>query len=105
MYSKELFCEKLREIRKEKGWSSKKLSLMLGQSETYISTLESKAFMPSVTTFFKICDLLKVSPCEFFSAYTQTRNVQTVVDDLRALSDEDFALASAFVRWLNGKSK
>ena len=103
MYSKELFCQKLRETRRAKGWKSNELSLALGQSECYISTIERKMVMPSVPMFFRLCDLLGVSPSDFFAAYTGNRNVQPIVDDLRELSDNDFLLAESFVRWLKNK--
>lgn len=103
MFSKEEFCQKMREVRKEKGWKSKDLSVALGQSECYVSTIESKKIMPPVNVFFKMCDVLGVFPSEFFAMYTGKRNVQPIVDDLRAMSENDFRLAEAFVRWLRNK--
>ena len=44
------FGEKLREFRKRKGWSQKKLSAKSGIHQQTISAYERGDFMPTITT-------------------------------------------------------
>lgn len=60
------FCERLAQLRLEKGVSAREMSLSLGQSESYINRIENNQMLPSLTVFFYICDYLQITPKEFF---------------------------------------
>lgn len=60
------FCERLAQLRLEKGVSAREMSLSLGQSESYINRIENNQMLPSLTVFFYICDYFQITPKEFF---------------------------------------
>ena len=60
------FCERLAQLRLEKGVSAREMSLSLGQSESYINRIENNQMLPSLTVFFYICDYFHITPKEFF---------------------------------------
>lgn len=60
------FCERLAQLRLEKGVSAREMSLALGQSESYINRIENNQMLPSLTVFFYICDYFHITPKEFF---------------------------------------
>lgn len=62
----ELFAKRLSELRVAKGVSARDMSLSIGQSEGYINGLENRHGLPSMGSFFNICEYLKVTPVEFF---------------------------------------
>lgn len=61
------FCERLTQLRLEKGVSAREMSLALGQSEAYINRIENNQILPSLTVFFYICDYFNISPKDFFN--------------------------------------
>ena len=65
VYEKE-FAVRLSQLRIQKGVSARDMSLSLGQSASYINTIEAGKSFPSMTSFFYICEYLHVSPMEFF---------------------------------------
>lgn len=63
---KEEFIQRLVQFRLQKGVSARDMSLSIGQSAGYINNIENGVNLPSMTTFFYICDYLGVSPRDFF---------------------------------------
>lgn len=66
------FALRLAKHRIEKGVSARGMSLSIGQSPAYINNIESGKALPSMTTFFYICEYLNITPAEFFD--TETTN-------------------------------
>ena len=62
----EKFAQRLSQLRLAKGVSARDMSLSIGQSESYINSIENKKNFPSMMGFFYICEYLKISPSEFF---------------------------------------
>ena len=60
------FAERLSELRTAKKVSARDMSLSLGQSAGYINNIENKNNLPSMTSFFYICEYLGVTAKEFF---------------------------------------
>ena len=58
--------DRLAKLRIQKGVSARDMSLSLGQANNYINTIENKKSLPSMQSFFYICDFLGVTPQEFF---------------------------------------
>ena len=58
--------ERLAKLRMQKGVSARDMSLSLGQANNYINTIENRKSLPSMQSFFYICDFLGVTPQEFF---------------------------------------
>jgi transcriptional regulator with XRE-family HTH domain len=62
----DFFYDRLTKLRLNKGVSQREMSLAMGQSEGYMTKIESKVSFPSMTVFFYICEYLSVSPRDFF---------------------------------------
>lgn len=58
--------ERLAKLRMQKGVSARDMSLSLGQANNYINNIENKKSLPSMQSFFYICEFLGVTPQEFF---------------------------------------
>ena len=63
---KEDFIKRLTELRLNKGVSARDMSLSIGQSAGYINNIENGVNLPSMMTFFYICDYLGIEPKDFF---------------------------------------
>ena len=100
----ELFKKRLIELRIRKGVSAREMSLGMGQSESYINKIENTAVLPSMNTFFYICDYFKITPAEFFdleSAYPE--KLKSIVEDLKRLDDAQLDTIAALVKNLSRK--
>lgn len=58
--------ERIAKLRTQKGVSARDMSLSLGQANNYINNIENKKSLPSMQSFFYICEFLGVTPQEFF---------------------------------------
>lgn len=58
--------ERLAKLRTQKGVSARDRSLSLGQANNYINNIENRKSLPSMQTFFYICEYLDVTLQEFF---------------------------------------
>lgn len=57
---------RLAKLRTGKGVSARDMSLSLGQANNYINNIENRKSLPSMQSFFYICEYLGVTPMEFF---------------------------------------
>lgn len=62
----ELFRNRLIQLRNNLDVSARDMSLSLGQSESYINKIENRKTLPSMQSFFYICDYLHIHPKDFF---------------------------------------
>lgn len=95
------FSMRLSRLRINKGVSAREMSLSIGQSEGYISNIESGVNFPSMSVFFFICEYLGVTPSEFFD--TDSKNPireQELLNTVKGLGTEQLdhliAIARAF---------
>ena len=98
LFINEQFHKRLAELRTRADVSARDMSLTLGQSESYISNIENGHNLPSMSTFFYICDYLKVTPQEFFDleSHDPTRLTE-ITEKLKRLNPEQLALVSKLV--------
>jgi len=75
------FGERLAKLISIKGFSSREMSLSMGKSSNYINKIENGKSFPSMKSFFDICEILEVSPQEFFDI--DNKNPQLVNDLFR----------------------
>ncbi len=61
------FGTRVAELRMRKGVSAREMSSFLGQCQSYITNIENGKHLPSMTSFFAICDYLSITPLEFFT--------------------------------------
>ncbi len=66
MIYENFISDRLAKLRMQKGVSARDMSLSLGQANNYINTIENKKSLPSMQSFFYICEFLGVTPQEFF---------------------------------------
>ena len=88
MYEEE-FPTRLAKLRTKKGVSSREMSLSIGQNTGYISNIETKHVLPSMPTFFQICDYLGISPRDFFDNETEhPQELIILINNLKKLNYE-----------------
>lgn len=95
------FSMRLSRLRINKGVSAREMSLSIGQSEGYISNIESGVNFPSMSVFFFICEYLGVTPSEFFDTESKDPiREQELLDTVKGLGTEQLdhliAIAQAF---------
>ena len=83
----EIFPIRLAELRNQKGVSAHDMSLSIGQNPGYINNIENGKALPSMASFFFICDFLGITPQEFFDTSTKNpEEIQSITDNLKKLS-------------------
>ena len=102
-YSK-LFALRLSTLRTKAGISAREMSLSLGCNPGYINAIENAKTFPSMDVFFDICDLLDITPSDFFKPFKingQTDTKDKVYDQLAFLSETDLDAIFTIVRGLS----
>lgn len=98
MYEED-FPIRLAKLRTKKGVSARDMSLSIGQNPGYINNIETGKALPSMSTFFYICDYLNISPQEFFEENVAfPEQLHLLIDDLKLLNDNQIQHISALVK-------
>lgn len=93
------FSIRLAKLRTTKGVSARDMSLSIGQNPGYINNIETGKALPSMSTFFYICDYLNISPQEFFEENVAfPEQLHLLIDDLKLLNDNQIQHISALVK-------
>lgn len=96
---KEQFIARLIELRQNKGVSARDMSLSLGQSAGYINNIENGINLPSMNTFFYICDYFKITPMEFFDIENSNpEKANELINAVKGLSNEKLENLIALAR-------
>ncbi len=66
MMTKDKFALRISKLRLQKNVSARKMSLSLGQNESYISRIENNYSYPTMQSFLYICEYLDITPANFF---------------------------------------
>ena len=86
------FPLRLAQLRARKGVSARDMSLSLGQNPGYINNIESGKALPSMSSFFYICEYLNITPGSFFDSETDNpEQLQQLIQKMKKLSDEQLA--------------
>lgn len=94
--------DRLAELRIQKGISARDMSLSLGQANNYINTIENKKSLPSMQSFFYICEFLDITPQEFFDAgNSNPTKLKEFIDEAKKLNDESFSNLLGIMKELN----
>lgn len=81
------FALRLSKLRTQKGVSARDMSLSIGQNAGYINNIETGKALPSMTSFFYICEYLDITPQEFFDADAeQPKELSKLISDLKKLN-------------------
>ncbi|MBO5417378.1 MAG: helix-turn-helix transcriptional regulator [Clostridia bacterium] len=98
----ENFALRLAQLRSKKGVSARDMSLSLGQNPGYINNIENGKSLPSMTTFFYICEYLDITPDEFFSKKSNNPvKINELVKSLNTLSDNELDAIINIVKCIN----
>lgn len=85
----DLFYERLIELRNNCGVSARDMSLSIGQSECYINKIENRKALPSMQSFFYICEYLQIHPKDFFDKnYQNPSETEYLTQKLNSLSTQ-----------------
>lgn len=60
------FGLRLAKLRECKKISAREMSLALGQNKNYVNAIEAGRNLPSMSSFFCICDYIGITPRDFF---------------------------------------
>lgn len=102
----EEFVERLSTLRQEKGVSARDMSRSIGQNENYINNIENKKAFPSMTSFFYICEFLKITPAAFFEVQNPNPyRIQQIVSDLMKLNSDQLEHIAFIVKEIVNKKQ
>lgn len=94
--------DRLAELRIQKGISARDMSLSLGQANNYINTIENKKSLPSMQSFFYICEFLDITPQEFFdTGNSNPKKLKEFIDEAKKLDPESFSHILGIMKELN----
>lgn len=92
------FADRLAKLRIKAGMSARDMSLSMGQSSGYINKIETAQNMPSMSGFFYICEMLKISPKDFFDdAIQDPYQIRLITEKLKVLSDKQLHAINAVI--------
>ena len=96
--------ERLAKLRMQKGVSARDMSLSLGQANNYINNVENKKTLPSMQSFFYICEYLGVTPQEFY--YEGNPNpaaLKEFITEAKKLDSKTMSYILGIMKELNSK--
>lgn len=93
--------DRITQLRIQKGVSEYKMSYDLGHSRSYIYNISSGKSLPPMAEFLEICEYFGITPSEFFNDSTENPVLlQTAIEELRKLNDDDLMLCISNIRRL-----
>lgn len=102
--NKEFIQNRITQIRMEKGLSENALSKAMGVDESYINKVVLGKSNISLSKFFKMCDVLKTSPSQFFmESVSSPRLINEVLAAMMELQNQDMELILELIRRINEK--
>ena len=98
------FALRLAQLRAKKGVSARDMSLSLGQNAGYINNIESGKALPSMGTFFYICEYLNITLSAFFDTDTSNpEKLDNLIQKLKMLNDAQLDSISTLIDGIVGK--
>jgi transcriptional regulator with XRE-family HTH domain len=103
---KNFIRERINYLRMQHNISEYQLSLDLGHSQGYIQSITSGRTLPSMSAFLDICDYFEITPLEFFDpAISNPPLFQTVMNDIKTLSEDDLLILSLVLKRIISNTK
>ena len=94
--------ERIAQLRLQKNVSARDMSLSLGQAANYINSIENRKALPSMQSFFYICEYLGVTPQEFFDEGNACPvRLRALMDEAKRLDESALVHLLALMRELN----
>ena len=96
--------ERIAQLRLQKNVSARDMSLSLGQAANYINSIENRKALPSMQSFFYICEYLGVTPQEFFDEGNACPGrLRELMDEAKHLDDNALGHLLALIRELSAR--
>lgn len=93
---------RITQLRLQKGVSEYQMSYDLGHSRGYVFNISSGRSLPPMGEFLQICDYFGITPNQFFDETLEDPVLlQTAINELRKLNDDDLILIIGHIRRLN----
>lgn len=90
--------ERLALLRIQAGVSAREMSLSLGQADNYINSIENRKTLPSMASFFYICEYFRMTPEEFFDTGNKYPGIiREVCENLKLLDLESLKHVAGLV--------
>ena len=100
----DFFYNRLIKLRMDRGVSQREMRFAIGQNAGYITKLESKASLPSMTVFFYICEYFGITMAEFFDdGTTHPLQVKALLEEIRGLDSDSLELLTGTAKKMRGK--
>lgn len=97
--------QRMKSRRKELKISQGQLAEDVGVSNNHISSIETGKETPSLDTFIRICNGLKVTPDYLLLGCMHSNNIsQNMIDSLRLCDEYDIQLFQSYVEKLVNKN-
>ena len=94
--------DRITQLRIQKGVSEYQMSYDLGRSRSYIYNISSGKSLPPMAEFLEICDYFGITPSQFFDDTSENPFlVQSAIEEIKKLNDDDLVLAISNIRRLN----
>lgn len=94
--------DRITQLRLQKGVSEYQMSYDLGHSRSYIYNISSGKSLPPMAEFLQICDYFGITPSQFFDDTSENPALlQTAIEGLKQLNDDDLLLMISAIRRLN----
>ena len=94
--------DRITQLRMQKSVSEYKMSYDLGHSRSYIYNISSGKSLPPMAEFLEICDYFEITPSQFFyDAADNPALLQSAIEELKKLDDDDLMLVISNTRRLN----
>ena len=95
------FALRITHLRRSNGVSARDMSLSLGFNPSYINAIENNRAMPSMQTFFEICNYLSVTPKEFFDIDAEEPEEQKLLfEKIKKLDKKQRELVGEFIGYI-----
>ena len=96
--------ERIMELIANSGESERSFSYKLGRSHGYLSNITAGRALPSMNDFLEICNLLQISPKDFFDNEMPPSNrIHKAINGLKKLNKNDLDLVLSIIDRLQTK--
>lgn len=92
------FAARLTNLRINADVSARDMSLSIGQNAGYINNIETGKSLPSMSSFFYICEYLHITPSEFFDITTENPDkIKDLTSKLKKLNSTQLNIISLLI--------
>ena len=93
--------DRITQLRLKKGVSEYQMSYDLGHSRSYVYNISSGKSLSPMAEFLQICNYFDITPSQFFDESEENPALlQTAIEELRKLNDDDLMLIMGNIRRL-----